>query len=63
MAFGLKSAVVNFNRFPALLIAALHRVFAVLCWHFFDDAGYIQFAAEEFPCQASELVNFLFDAV
>eukprot|EP00971_Amphidinium_carterae_P066557 1317891-Amphidinium_carterae.1 len=28
MVFGLKSAVVNFNRFPALLIAALRRMLA-----------------------------------
>eukprot|EP00971_Amphidinium_carterae_P336105 6472281-Amphidinium_carterae.1 len=63
MAFGLKSAVVNFNRFPALLIAALRRMFAVLCWHFFDDTGYIEFSSECAACPASHLVNFLFNAV
>jgi hypothetical protein len=35
--FGLVSSVVNFNRFPHLLVAMCRVLFAVPCDHFFDD--------------------------
>ena len=37
--FGLASAVLNFNRIPALGTAALRRMCGVCCTHFFDDVG------------------------
>ena len=35
--FGLKSAVVGFNRFPEFCVEVARRLFAVACAHFFDD--------------------------
>ena len=35
--FGAVSAVLNFNRFPAVLVAMCRVLFAVPCNHFFDD--------------------------
>ena len=37
MAFGLASAVLNFNRWPTLLVAAARRLGAVICAAYFDD--------------------------
>eukprot|EP00971_Amphidinium_carterae_P010935 215820-Amphidinium_carterae.1 len=62
MAFGLKSAVVNFNRVPALLISALRRLLGVLLWHFFDDTGYIQMQSEDNETSAAQLIDVLFKA-
>eukprot|EP00971_Amphidinium_carterae_P325633 6456003-Amphidinium_carterae.1 len=57
MAFGLKAAVVNFNRVPAILIAALRRLFGVLVWHFFDDTGYFQMRSEDSAISASHFIE------
>eukprot|EP00971_Amphidinium_carterae_P208604 4138775-Amphidinium_carterae.1 len=62
MAFGLKSAVVNFNRVPALLISALRRLFGVLLWQFFDDTGYIQMQSDDTETSAAQLIDVLFKA-
>ena len=35
--FGMASSVLNFNRFPHLLVAMSRTLFAVVCDHFFDD--------------------------
>ena len=35
--FGMASSVLNFNRFPHLLVAMCRTLFAVACDHFFDD--------------------------
>ena len=35
--FGLKAAVVGFNRFPEFCVEVSRRLFAVACAHFFDD--------------------------
>ena len=35
--FGLKSAVLHFNRFPELMVAAARQIFASVCSHYYDD--------------------------
>jgi hypothetical protein len=35
--FGLASAVLQFNRFPELMVAAARRLLGVACTHFYDD--------------------------
>ena len=35
--FGLKSAVLQFNRYPELVVAVARRLFAIVCTHFYDD--------------------------
>eukprot|EP00971_Amphidinium_carterae_P022860 450846-Amphidinium_carterae.1 len=47
MRFGLKSAVVNFNRPEELAVGALHWLCAILAWHCFDRTGFLQLAIEE----------------
>ena len=37
LAYGLTSAVVSFNRFPTLLVAAARRLLGILCGAYFDD--------------------------
>eukprot|EP00971_Amphidinium_carterae_P285171 5660863-Amphidinium_carterae.1 len=63
MPFGLKSAVVNFNRTAELAVGALRRLCAILAWHCFDDTGFLQLAIEDDWEQlaAASMLNDLFD--
>ncbi len=45
LGYGYKSAVTNFNRSPALMVAVARRVFAACASHYFDDIQVVDFAA------------------
>ena len=52
--FGLSSAVLNFNRTPALQTAVLRRCLGVLSTHhFYDDFGIVDVAAAHGTAQAA----------
>lgn len=46
-AFGLAAAVNNFNRKPALMVAASRRMLGLLCSSYFDDFTIIDFSASD----------------
>ena len=63
--FGLKSAVLNFNRFPEMTTAVARRVLAVVCTHFYDDFACVEPAATAASAQRAlaavhELIGFPF---
>eukprot|EP00971_Amphidinium_carterae_P265316 5263263-Amphidinium_carterae.1 len=66
MPFGLKSAVVNFNRAAELAVGALRRLCAIMSWHCFDDTGFLQLAIEtdwEQSATAAAVLNQLFEGL
>jgi hypothetical protein len=40
--FGLSSAVLQFNRFPELMVAVARRLLGVVCTHFYDDYAVVE---------------------
>ena len=59
--FGLKSAVLQFNRFPELVVAFARRALGIACTHFYDDFAVVEPMATARRAQAmlGELVGLL----
>ena len=63
--FGLASAVLQFNRFPELMVAVARRALGVVCTHFYDDYIVVEpsgsaWAGQRALRQLHELIGFPF---
>ena len=59
--FGLKSAVLQFNRFPEVMVAVARRLLAIVCTHFYDD--YCVVEPTETAAHAQQMLAELHDLV